>query len=62
MLSYFQKRKGYGTTGGALQEVHTITQNDLRTYGAQEGAPAFNDKLAKRIALQNMKEIVYDLD
>eukprot|EP00959_Pyramimonas_sp_CCMP1952_P064713 1350995-Pyramimonas_sp.AAC.1 len=34
----------------------------LHTYGALEGTPAFNDKLAKRIALQNMKEVVYDLD
>eukprot|EP00959_Pyramimonas_sp_CCMP1952_P171500 3583490-Pyramimonas_sp.AAC.1 len=58
----FPEEKGYGTTGGALQDVHTITQNDLHTYGAQERTPAFNDKLAKRIALKNMKEVVCDLD
>eukprot|EP00959_Pyramimonas_sp_CCMP1952_P077285 1615454-Pyramimonas_sp.AAC.1 len=37
MLSYCQKRRGYGTPCGALQDVHTITQNDLHTYGALEG-------------------------
>jgi len=62
MLSYFQKRKGQGTPCGALQDVHTIAQNDLLIQGALEGTQTFHDKLPKRIGPQNMKEVVCDLD
>eukprot|EP00959_Pyramimonas_sp_CCMP1952_P038339 802108-Pyramimonas_sp.AAC.1 len=61
-VELFPEKEGARCTCGALQGVHAIAQNGLRAHGALEGTQAFNDKLAKRIALQNMKEVVYDLD